>query len=76
MVMNVKGYAALAVKEDLVPIILFVAIRVKMMWLSIFYTAVYATRIFTTPTTIGAALNIRWYRGMRSLAAWCMLVSR
>ncbi|WP_352488275.1 NAD(P)-dependent alcohol dehydrogenase [Citrobacter portucalensis] len=24
------------------------------MWLSIFYTAVYATRIFTTPTTIGA----------------------
>lgn len=76
MVMNVKGYAALAVKEDLVPIVLFVVTRVKMMWLSIFYTAVFATRISTTPTTIGAVLNIRWYRGMKSLAAWCMLVNR
>ena len=53
MVMNVKGYAALAVKEDLVPIVLFVVTRVKMMWLSIFYTAVFATRISTTPTTVG-----------------------
>lgn len=76
MVMNVKGYAALAVKEDLVPHS-FVRRdpREDDVVIDILYSGV-CHWISTTPTTIGAVLNIRWYQGMKSLAAWCMLVNR
>lgn len=76
MVMNVKGYAALAVKEDLVPHS-FVRRdpREDDVVIDILYSGVCHSDIHNAYND-WAGLSIRWCRDTKSLAVWCMSGSR